>query len=258
MPTMPTWFLAHGAPSHLLDQRVRGLWTRLPATLPRAPRALLAISAHWRHPRPAVSRARELQYDFYGFPKSLYRQRWPLPRPDDDPTAQALIRRLHALLEPLEETDRPLDHGVWVPLKAAWPRPPFPVLQLSLPASDDPHVHWELGRQLAPLRREGVLLVASGGLVHNLARLRLDAPPTPVEPWAEAFMNALEAALMSGRTAALHHPHRLPHGALAVPTWEHYLPLLVALGAAHGEPVRPLLRAWDFGHLALHSYACGV
>lgn len=257
---LPSWFLAHGAPLHALgEQPVRRFWAGLPHRLPRPPRALLCLSAHWQAARPTLAgqvAAPRIQHDFHGFPPALYQIRWPLQ--GEPKTAAWLATRLRDCLEVLDEDPaHPLDHGVWVPLASAWPAPPFPVYQLAMPDHEDPHAHWTLGQRLAPLRDEGVLIVGSGGLVHNLRRLDGQAPRGQAAPWAADFMQALEAAIAAGDRASLCEPWCLPHGREAVPSLEHYLPLLVTLGAAEGEPVTPLYRDWEYGSLALHSYAAG-
>jgi len=253
---LPTWFLSHGAPSHLLeDGPPRSLWAALPRHLPQPPRALLCLSAHWQHPSPILATGTAIQYDFHGFPEPLYRIRWPLR--DDPDTAAWLRERLHDHLGTVaEDPQRLLDHGVWVPLLPAWPTPPFPIYQLTLPL--DARAAWDLGRRLAPLRAEGVLLVGSGGLTHNLRRLDWTAPPGHAEPWAAAFVAAVESALAANDPSPLLSPWDLPHGRDAHPTLEHYLPLLTALGAAAGEPFTPLLRHFAFATLALHGYAFGA
>ena len=254
---MPAWFLAHGAPSHLLgEQPVRRFWRHLPDRLPQPPRALLCLSAHWLTPdsRLAGGGPRpSIQYDFEGFPEQLYRIQWPLR--GDAGTAQWLRSRIGALLPGLQpQPERPLDHGVWVPLIDGWPEPAFPVCQLSLGRQRDAAWHLELGRRLAPLRDEGVLIVGSGGIVHNLARLDWQAPRGIAEPWAAAFMTAVETAIERQDHDALCDPWSFPHGREAVPTLEHYLPLLVVLGSGMGRAATPLYRDWDYGNLALHSF----
>ncbi len=259
LPLMPAWFLAHGAPLQLLaDTPVRRFWAALPARLPTPPKALLCLSAHWltsdpvlagQVPRPAI------QYDFHGFPELLYRLKWPLhPAPEILQETVTTLRR--QLPELTEDAARPLDHGVWVPLVAAWPEPPFPVLQLSLCPERGARWHRELGRRLAPLREQGILVVGSGGLVHNLAQLDFDAPDGAAADWARTFMNALMDSLANGDLETLLDPRRLPHGRRAVPTIEHYLPWLVILGMAGNEPaaLEPMFSDWAYGALALHSF----
>ncbi len=258
MARLPVWFLAHGAPIHAIeDTPLRRFWQGLPQRLPEVPRAVLCLSAHWLADRPTLAGGvaePTIQYDFHGFPEALYRLKWPLP----DATAAGLWlkERLQRLLgEVDDEADRPLDHGVWAPLLPAWPQPPFPVLQLTLCPQRDAAWHWRLGQQLRPLRDEGVLIVTSGGLVHNLSLLDRQARWGEAEPWATEFMEVVESAIERRDQDTLCHPWSLPHGQRAVPTNEHYLPLLCALGCSHkSEPFHALFRGWEHGNLALHSY----
>ena len=257
---LPAWFLAHGAPLHLLGESpVRRFWQQLPETLPHNPRAILCLSAHWLTRAPALSGLSPnpgIQYDFSGFPEELYRIQWSLH--DDPDTDHWLSEQLTQRLPDLQfEPHRPLDHGVWVPLINAWPQPDFPVYQLSLCPDRGAHWHLELGRKLAPLRDEGVLIIGSGGLVHNLRRIDWHAQRGKPAAWAAAFMQAVETAIAEHDFEALCHPWTLPHGRDCVPTIEHYLPLLVTLGTATDEPVHPLYKEWEYGSLALHSYAVG-
>ena len=256
---MPAWFLAHGSPLHLLgDQPVRLFWQQLPQGLQRQPRAILCLSAHWLTRAPYLAgdvATPQIQYDFYGFPEALYHIQWPLE--GEPATAKWLKSLLQGLLPELEVfPDRPIDHGVWVPLLSAWPKPGFPIYQLSLCPERGTRWHLELGRRLAPLRAEGVLIIGSGGIVHNLARIDWQAKCGDPSPWAATFMQAIEAAIVQGDFEALCDPRSLPHGRDCVPTIEHYLPLLVVLGTCtDGKQVRPLYKDWEYGSLALHSYA---
>ena len=259
---LPAWFLAHGAPLHLLgDSPVRRFWRRLPQILPYRPRAILCQSAHWLEQAPTLSGlapSAGIQHDFHGFPEALYRFRWALH--DDPETDRWLSGRLAGLLPGLRiDPDRPLDHGVWVPLIEAWPGPDFPVYQLSLCTGKDARRQlkqaWTLGRQLAPLRDEGVLIIGRGGLVHNLRRLDWQARRGEPPAWAAAFMQAVKTAIAQRDFAALCDPWQLPYGRNCVLTVEHYLPLLVVLGTVGDEPVLPLYEDWEYGSLALHSYA---
>ncbi|MEJ2435919.1 MAG: class III extradiol ring-cleavage dioxygenase [Pseudolabrys sp.] len=151
-------------------------------------------------------------------------------------------------------TSRAPDHGVWVPLYRMWERPSFPVLQISLNSARGVRRHLELGRRLAPLRGRGVMIKASGGAVHNLRRLDWSGHATPPAPWADAFVEALEVAMARGDEQALCEPWSLPGGRESHPTLEHYLPLLVAYGAALPGPLAPVHRGWSHGSLALHAY----
>ncbi|ROR34590.1 DODA-type extradiol aromatic ring-opening family dioxygenase [Inmirania thermothiophila] len=255
-PEPPVWFLSHGAPTALYERDgVAGFWASLPGRLVAPPRALLCVSAHWCTAHPAIAGAGArpgVLHDFAGFAPALYEEDWAAG--GDDACLEALAQALAAAGIPYERVPhRPYDHGVWVPLKAAWLEPPMPVLQLSVCPPRDGAFHLALGRALRPLRGAGWLLVASGGIVHNLAALRWDAPEAAPEPWAEAFVHAVEAALAAGDLEALAEPRALPGGRRAHPSVEHYLPLLVAAGAA-GGPMAALYRGWRHGSLALHAY----
>ncbi len=254
---LPAWFLAHGAPTHALAEGpVAAFWRALPAGLPARPRAVLVVSAHWEMPRPTlaghVARPR-IRHDFSGFPEALYRIRWPLP---DARAAGAEVRGLlrEAGVAPAEAPERPLDHGVWVPLLRAWPEDPPPVLQLSLVAGWTGADYRALGMRLRALAAAGVLVVGSGGLVHNLAALDRDAPPDAPAPWAARFLEALLAALAARDDERLLDPWRLPFGRRAHPTREHYWPWLVVAGFAQGA-LEPVFARWEHGTLAMHAFA---
>jgi len=229
-------------------------WRALPGLLPEVPQAILCVSAHWDAPTTRLSGGvphPRIQHDFFGFPPPLYKVTWPVRGSAEwaERVAEVFGRGLGV------DRARPLDHGVWVPLRHAWPRGDVPVLQLSLSTARGGDWHLDMGRRLAPLREEGVLIVASGGITHNLARVAPTAPDGASAPWAESFVAAAEAALAAGDTQSLADPWKhLPHGRDCHPTLEHYLPLLVAVGAAGGT-LDPIHRAWTMQTLGLHSYA---
>ena len=255
---MPAWFIAHGAPLHLTGQQpVTRTWENLSSLLPRPPRAVLCLSAHWLTSEPTLSGNSSLptiQYDFYGFPEELYRFQWPLH--SDPKIAQQLQQDLKERIEHLQlEPERPLDHGVWVPLARAWPTPDFPVYQLSLCPQRGALWHVELGRSLASLRDEDILIIGSGGIVHNLSRINWQAPSGTSSNWADEFMQAVEQAIQQNDIEALCHPWNFPHGRDSVPTLEHYLPLLVILGMNQAKPLTPIIRDWEYGNLSMHSYS---
>jgi 4,5-DOPA dioxygenase extradiol len=187
---------------------------------------VLCISAHWEtdglrvtsSPTPATI------HDFSGFPAELFRLQYPAPG------APALARRVAALTGAAEDPARGLDHGAWSVLCRMWPAADVPVLQLSLDRRLAPSSFLALGRALAPLREEGVLLLGSGNLVHNLGIL--DREREGGFPWADDFAARTRALILAGDAVALADwPSRGPSAALAVPTAEHYLPLLPILGA---------------------------
>ncbi len=225
---MPVLFIAHGAPPLLDDAAWMAELAAWGNALPK-PKAILMISAHWEA-RPVTLGATStlpLVYDFYGFPERYYQLKYP------SPGAPALAARVQDLLGAkgvpvASDPARGLDHGAWVPLMAMYPDADVPVLQLSLPTLERAPL-LALGRPLAPLRDEGVLICGSGFLVHNL---RLLGQPVPA--WAPAFDQWLADAILRGDTDAL---VRLDHpsATLAHPRTEHYVPVLVAAGAADGE-----------------------
>ncbi len=250
-------FVAHGAPTMALEQG--GLASALrafAASIPR-PKAILVASAHWTTPREVAitSAARHrLIHDFSGFPEELYRITWPAPgAPDVAARAAALVEAagFRARLDPV----RGLDHGAWVPLRLAWPRADVPVAQLAVPEVS-PEELLRLGASLAPLREEGVLLVGSGGLIHNLGLVRLDRDDVPAEPWArevDAWAAARIAAL--DVDALVRWEDAAPHAERAAPTPEHLDPLFLALGArAPDDRVDWLYDEIRNGNLGLRSF----
>lgn len=247
-PLMPVAFLSHGAPTMAIDA-VRGADFRTwAARLPR-PRAVLVVSAHWLDaPATLGTRTpRGLMYDFSGFPDELYRLRYAAP------VAAELASSLQKLLPDLRNDDtRPWDHGVWVPLLHMFPAADVPVLQLSLPYSWSPRQLFDLGRQLAPLRQEGVLVLGSGGMVHNLGRIEWGENTRPAA-WATDFegfvRERLEARAFDDIVAFR---DKAPAVRLAHPTDDHFLPLLVAMGAAAAEtgPITYPIAGFEYGSLS--------
>ena len=230
---LPAIFVSHGAPT-LIGEAVpaRDFLAALGRSLPR-PKAILAVSAHWETeaPRAATTARPETIHDFHGFPETLYSLRYPAPG------APELARRAVELLSAAgfsaaTEATRGLDHGAWVPLLLAYPDADVPVAQLSIQPALGPSHHIAMGRALAPLRDEDVLVLASGGATHNLSELewgRHDNPPV----WARVFDDWLAATLAQGDAARLaDYRARAPHAARAHPRDEHFLPILVAFGSA--------------------------
>ena len=225
---MPTLFIAHGSPMLLDDEpwvAELAAWAR---ALPR-PRAVLMLSAHWEH-RPTTLGALTtvpLTYDFYGFPERYYNVKYPAP---GAPAVAARVRELLAPRGPVADSTRGLDHGAYVPLVAMYPEADVPTLQVSLP-SLDPAELFAVGRALAPLRDEGVLIVGSGFLTHNLRTLDL-RPNAPTPGWA-AEMDAWTADVLARRDvdALLDYRVRAPGVRMALPTHEHFVPVIAAMAA---------------------------
>ncbi|MBX3464511.1 MAG: dioxygenase [Planctomycetes bacterium] len=245
---MPVLFVSHGAPTLALDAGAGRDFAHAARALPR-PRALVVLSAHWLDAPATIGTRtqRPLLYDFAGFPPELHRVRYDAPAATD--LADDLQRRLPTLAR---ADERPWDHGVWVPLVHMFPTADVPVLQLSVPYRWTPRQLFELGQRLAPLREQGVLLLASGGAVHNLRDLDWRGERAPPD-WAVEFEGWLRDRLLAASIDDLvAFRERAPALRRAHPTDEHFLPLLVALGAAagHGGAVTFPIEGWEYGSLS--------
>ena len=245
---MPVVFVSHGAPSMALDREAGADFARLAATLPR-PRAILVVSAHWLDtPATIGTRTRRpLLHDYSGFPAELGRVRY------DAPAAPELADELERRVPGLRRDDaRPWDHGVWSPLVHMRPQADVPLLQLSVPWRWSGAQLFALGRGLAALRSEGVLVLASGGMVHNLGRLDWNGGDRPAG-WALAFEGWVRERLAShDHDGLVAYRDKAPDLALAHPADDHFRPLLVAAGAASGAdgPVSFPIEGFELGSLS--------
>ncbi|MFD5317212.1 dioxygenase [Streptomyces sp. NPDC127098] len=232
---MPVVYLSHGAPPLADDALWTGQLADWSAGLPR-PKAILIVSAHWEAAPVTVGATTTvpLVYDFWGFPERYYRVTYPAPG------APELAAAVRALLDgpgtPVHEApDRGLDHGAYVPLAEMYPKADVPVLQLSMPTLD-PERLLRLGRRLAPLRDEGVLIVGSGFFTHNLSELTWTTEPDQAPTWSREFDAWGREALAGGDIdALLDFEHAAPAGRLAHPRTEHFAPLFVTLGAGEAD-----------------------
>lgn len=258
MPTtrIPSIFIAHGAPPLLDDEKWVKELNTWASDIPR-PQAVLMISAHWEE-RPLTIGATTtvpLIYDFYGFPPHHYEQKYPAPGAPD------LAQRIRAMLkgsQPVtDEPDRGLDHGAYVPLVAMYPEADIPVLQISLP-TENPQQLFELGRSLRPLRDEGVLIAGSGFITHNLRTLDWSGT-TPAPAWAKEFDQwTSEALARRDVDTLLDYQAKGPASQIALPTREHFIPLLVSLGAAaDDEAVKFPISGFWMGSLTRRSVQFG-
>jgi 4,5-DOPA dioxygenase extradiol len=253
----PVVFLGHGSPMNALGGPYAEGWRALGERLAK-PKAVLMISAHWYIEGVAVTamaRPRTI-HDFGGFPAPLYEIQYPAP---GDP---ALAQRVAGLLAPLPvslDHEWGLDHGAWSVLMHVFPRADVPVLQLAIDERQPPRFHHDLGARLAPLRDEGVLIVGSGDVVHNLRAARLAAGAKPYD-WATRFETFVREAIAAGRFESLIDYATLGEDArLSIPTPEHYLPLLYVLGAAEqGETTAFLNQGVDLGAISMLSAVIGT
>ena len=237
--TMPSLFLSHGAPTlPLTDTPARAFLKQLAGSLER-PKAILVVSAHWETAQPTVNAVdwNETIHDFYGFPRPLYEMRYPAPGAPQ--LAARIAERLtEAGLGCAIDRRRGLDHGAWVPLLLMYPQADIPVLQLSVQPALGPAHHLRVGRALASLRQDGVLIIGSGSFTHDLSEFRGHGPNDAAPDWVNRFADWFHAALTERRTDdLLKYRSAAPFATKNHPTEEHLLPLYVALGAA-GEDAR--------------------
>ncbi|RMD90461.1 MAG: dioxygenase [Alphaproteobacteria bacterium] len=245
----PSLFIPHGGgPCFFMDWNPPDSWERqrkfleeLPGTLPEKPKALLVISGHWEEPVFTVQTnpAPPLLFDYYGFPPHTYQLSWPAP---GDPALAARVRALlgEAGFETDEDPERGFDHGVFVPLKVAFPQADIPTVQLSLRADLDPAAHLAAGRALEPLREEGVLIIGSGNSYHNMeVMMRAMRGGAPAEPRGGDFDRWLSEAVTHPdpevRDRMLREWDKAPGAREANPREEHLIPLHVAAGAGGAD-----------------------
>lgn len=248
---MPALFVGHGSPMNAIeDNRFSRTWARLGPELPR-PRAILSISAHWETtgtritamPRP------ETLYDFHGFPRELYEIKYPAVGAPD------LARKIHQMISvPKIHLDFSwgLDHGTWSVLCRMFPDADIPVMQLSLDFDQPPEFHYQLGQQLRPLRQQGILIVGSGNMVHNLRAMTWQ---DTAFDWAAAFDAQLAERIVAGDHAALTAYSQLdPAASKAIPTNEHFLPLLYVLALQQSaDPLSFFCEEVTFGSISMRS-----
>jgi 4,5-DOPA dioxygenase extradiol len=251
---MPVLFVGHGSPMNALeDNEYSQAWEEAGRSLPR-PRAILCVSAHWETSGSRVTAMPEPRtiHDFGGFPRQLFEMRYPAPG------SPALARLVHQLTGTKVGLDLEwgLDHGTWSVLCRMFPAADVPVAQLSLDRTKPPAFHYQLGRALASLRRRGVLIVGSGNVVHNLGLIRWSGG---VFDWAAEFDEAIRRLIVAGDHEAIVDYERLgPSAQLAVPTNEHFLPLLYALGLKEeNEDIRFFAEGIAYGSLSMRSLRIG-
>jgi len=255
MSAAPSVFLSHGSPMHALQPGPAGeAWKALGRRLAR-PRAILIASAHWETDLPMLTGSAKPQtiHDFYNFPEPLYRLRYPAPgEPEVARRAQALLRE--AGFGASIDGTRGLDHGAWAPLLYMYPDADIPVVQISVQPALGPRHHVQLGKALRPLAQEGVLIIGSGHMTHNLRDWARGAgQPAPYAREFQAWV--FDKLNQQDMEDLVEYRSRSPHGVRAHPTDEHFLPFFFALGAApeHARPER-VYDAIDSGVLAMDAY----
>ena len=256
--TTPAVFFGHGNPMNaLLSNDYTKGWAAIGASIPR-PQAILSVSAHWYLPGTAVTAMRSPRtiHDFGGFPQELYQVEYPAPG------SPQLAERVRHLLAPLAvELDQRwgLDHGTWSVLTHAFPNADIPVVQLSIDETATPQFHYQLAKRLAPLRDEGVLIIGSGNIVHNLHTYAWGRHLVEPFDWAVRFETLARQLLLSGNDASLVNYESLGQDAmLSAPTPEHYLPLIYVIAQRKdGDAVTFPVEGFDGGSISMLTVQIG-
>jgi 4,5-DOPA dioxygenase extradiol len=251
---MPALFVGHGNPMNAIeDNEFSRAWAEAAATLPR-PDGILCVSAHWETPGSqvtAMARPRTI-HDFGGFPRALFEYQYPSP---GSPDLARLVQETVSVPVALDQRWG-LDHGTWSVLTRMFPKADVPVVQLSLDRAKSPAAHYELGQALKPLRNRGILIVGSGNIVHNLMLVRWEGGAFD---WAVEFDETIRQLIVAGDHRAVVEYDRLGQNArLAIPTNEHYLPLLYVLGLKdESDDLRFFAEGVTMGSLSMRSVRLG-
>jgi len=253
---MPFLFVGHGSPMNAIEENEFGrAWTDMGKQLPR-PKAILAVSAHWETMGTKVTAMEKPKtiYDFYGFPKELYEVTYPAP---GSPDLVQTVRKIIKMSEVQPDLTWGLDHGTWSVLHRMFPAADIPVVQLSLDRAKSPQQHYQLGQQLKELREEGVVIISSGNIVHNLRMVVFD-DKLKFE-WAESFDKKVSQWILDDDHDPIIQFEKQGHDAqLAINSAEHYLPLLYTLGLKdEGEPVSFFADKVTYGSLSMRSVKVG-
>ena len=255
---LPAIFFGHGNPMNaLMNNKYTEGWRRIGTETP-GPKAILSVSAHWFVPGTGVtvSTAPKTIHDFGGFPRELYQVEYPAPGDPD------LARRVQKLLAPVPvalDNTWGLDHGTWSVLRHVYPDADIPIVQLSIDETQPPSFHFEIGRKLAPLREEGVLIVGSGNLVHNLHTYAWGRHVSDPYDWAIRFETEARQIITAGEYKPLIDYERLgPDAMLSIPTPDHYLPLLYVVATQQrGEAATVPVEGVDGGSISMLTVRIG-
>jgi 4,5-DOPA dioxygenase extradiol len=253
---MPVLFVGHGSPMNIIaDNSYTRSMQELGRILP-SPSVVLVVSAHWQTRGTYVTSAAEPPtiYDFYGFPPALYREKYQAPG------SPAIAERVRQVSQNriLPDGTRGIDHAAWAVLKHMYPAAEIPVLEMSLDVNLSAAEHYALGQTLAPLRQEGVLIIGSGNLVHNLSRIDFDSMYGKKYDWAERFDKLMEELLLEREHGQLIEFDALPDNRLAIPTDEHYLPMLYAVALQEAaEELHFCCSDIQNGSISMRSFVIG-
>ena len=253
---MPVVFVGHGSPMNIIaDNHYTRSLHELGRILPK-PAAVLVVSAHWQTRKTQITSALKPQtiYDFYGFPKELYQVRYECP---GSPEKAALVEKI-TQQKARGNDQRGIDHAAWAVLLHMYPAADVPVMEMSLDVELSPAEHYELGKQLAPLRDEGILIMGSGNMVHNLAQVNFDQAEGGEYDWAVKFDRLTEELLVNREHKRLIEYERLPGSGRAIPTNEHYLPMLYSIALqGENETLRFVCTDIQNGSIAMRSFVIG-
>jgi 4,5-DOPA dioxygenase extradiol len=255
---MPVLFIGHGHPLNAIRRNdFTAALERVGAALPR-PEAILVVSAHWLSRNGIAVSATEQPdtiYDFGAFDPDLFRITYPAPG-----APRQAERVAELLTAPAVRVDRRrgLDHGAWTALRHLFPAADIPVFQLSIDIAQPPRLHYELAGKLFPLREEGIMVIGSGNIVHNLRRIDWEDEKAPTEDWARTFDETAKDLLLKNRHDDLIQYERLEFAAAAVPTNDHYLPLLYTIGLQQpGETVQFLFEGFQYANISMRCLRIG-
>ena len=256
--TIPAIFFGHGNPMNALSRNAyTQAWAAIGAAIPR-PKAVLSVSAHWYLPGTAVTAmaAPRTIHDFGGFPRELFEIQYPAP---GEPQLATRIRKLLAPMAVASDHAWGLDHGTWSVLRHVFPDADVPVIQLSIDETQPPALHYEIGQRLRPLRDEGVLVMGSGDIVHNLHTYAWGKHSVEPYDWAVRFESRVRESLLKHDHEPIVNFESLGNDALlSVPTPEHYLPLLYVLGASvMGEAINFPVEGVDGGSVSMLTVQFG-
>lgn len=253
MKEYPVLFLSHGAPDlPLTEHPAKTAWQEIGRSLPK-PEGIIIISAHWLTHKLTISGSHTYAtiHDFHGFSEELNEMTYPAPGRRD--LAEDLLKQFQQKELTAEiDTRRGLDHGAWVPLRLLYPQADVPVIQISLPMNGDIDELIRIGEVLSRQRSDN-LIICSGAVTHNLRKLAPEG--TPPEDWAVKFTEWVKEQLTQGNRCQLRHYKSAPYMRLAHPTDEHFLPVFVAVGAAHGQRAQLLHESFSYGNLSMAVFA---